>query len=51
LKEYLIRGHGGSEIYVMKMLVFWGVAPCSLVEKEQCFGGSYCFHLQGDRPQ
>jgi hypothetical protein len=29
------------------MLVFWVVKQCGLVGKYQCFGGTYCFHLQG----
>jgi hypothetical protein len=31
----------------MSMLVFWVVTPCGLVGSCQCFGGTYCFHLQG----
>jgi hypothetical protein len=30
------------------MAVFWVVAPCSLVEVYQRFGGPCCFHHQGD---
>jgi hypothetical protein len=32
----------------MKMAVFWVVAPCSLVEVYQRFGGPCCLHHQGD---
>jgi hypothetical protein len=28
---------------------FWGVTPCSMVEVHQCFWGTYCLHLQGQR--
>jgi hypothetical protein len=31
-----------------KMAVFWVVAPCSLVEAYQRFGGSCCLHHRGD---
>jgi hypothetical protein len=30
------------------MVVFWVVAPCSLVEVYQRFGGPCCLHHQGD---
>jgi hypothetical protein len=26
----------------MPMLLFWVVAPCGLVDRYQCFGGTYC---------
>jgi hypothetical protein len=32
----------------MKMAVFWVVAPCSLVEVYQCFGGPCCLHHHSD---
>jgi hypothetical protein len=32
----------------MKMAVFWNVAPCSLVDIDRRFRGTYCFHHQGD---
>jgi hypothetical protein len=33
---------------VVKMsMVFWVVTPCGLVGRYQCFGGTYCLHLQG----
>jgi hypothetical protein len=32
----------------MKMAVFWVVAPCSLVEVNQCFRGGCCLYHQGD---
>jgi hypothetical protein len=28
------------------MTVFWGDAPCSLVEIDRRFGGAYCVHHQ-----
>jgi hypothetical protein len=31
-----------------KMAVFWVVAPCSLVEVYQCFGGPCCLHRPDD---
>jgi hypothetical protein len=31
----------------MKMTVFWGVVPFSLVEIDQHFRGAYCLHDQG----
>jgi hypothetical protein len=34
----------------MKMVVFWVVAPCSLVNLYRRFRGSCCLHHQGDRP-
>jgi hypothetical protein len=30
----------------MKMTLFWDVAPCSLVEIDRHFGGTYCLHHQ-----
>jgi hypothetical protein len=32
----------------MKMVVFWDDSPCSLVEIDQRFRGSYCLHHQDD---
>jgi hypothetical protein len=32
----------------MKMVVFWDVAPCGLVELDWCFRGGYCLCHQGD---
>jgi hypothetical protein len=29
------------------MAVFWGVAPCSLVDIDRRFRRHYCFHYQG----
>jgi hypothetical protein len=34
---------------LMKMDVFWVVAPCSLVEVYRSFRGPCCRHHQGDR--
>jgi phage terminase large subunit-like protein len=28
------------------MTLFWNMMQCSLVEWEQCFGGTRCFHIQ-----
>jgi hypothetical protein len=30
----------------MRMAVFWDVAPCSLVEVDRRFRGTYCLHHQ-----
>jgi hypothetical protein len=30
------------------MTVFWDIAPCSFVEVNRRFGGTYCLHHQGD---
>jgi hypothetical protein len=32
----------------MKMTVFWDAAPCSLVEIDRRFRGTYCLHHRGD---
>jgi hypothetical protein len=32
----------------MKMRAFRDIVPCSFVEGDQCFRGTYCFHYQGD---
>jgi hypothetical protein len=32
---------------IMKMAVFWVVAPCRLVEVYRRFGGDCCLHYQG----
>jgi hypothetical protein len=32
----------------LKTVVFWGVAPSSLVETDWRFRGAYCLHHQGD---
>jgi hypothetical protein len=33
----------------IKMIMFWAVTPCGLVDRYQRFGGKYCLHLQGWR--
>jgi hypothetical protein len=33
----------------MKVAFFWDVAPCSLVDVGQRFGGNNCLHHQGGR--
>jgi hypothetical protein len=35
---------------MMKIFVFWDVAPCGLLEVYGSFRGVCCLHLQGDRP-
>jgi hypothetical protein len=33
------------------MTAFWDIAPYSLVEVDQRFGGAYCLHHQGEISQ
>jgi hypothetical protein len=33
---------------VVKISIFWDVAPCSIVEVDRRFRGAYCLHHQGD---
>jgi hypothetical protein len=33
----------------MKIIVFWDVAPCSLVEADRRFWGAHCLHHQDNR--
>jgi hypothetical protein len=35
----------------MYSCAFWGIAPCSLIELEQHFRGTYCLCHQGDVTQ
>jgi hypothetical protein len=35
-------------MYFFKMVVFWGLSPCSLVEVNRRFRCAYCLHDQGD---
>jgi hypothetical protein len=39
-----ISGSHGSD---MKVAVIWVVAPCSVVETDRRFRGSYCLYHQG----
>jgi hypothetical protein len=32
----------------MKIIAFWDITPCSLVEEDRRFEGTYCRHHQGD---
>jgi hypothetical protein len=32
----------------MKIAIFWDVAPCSLVDADRRFRGTYSLHYQGD---
>jgi hypothetical protein len=41
-------GFSSSRWRVWKLLVFWVVAPCRLVEVYQRFRRPYCLHHQGD---
>jgi hypothetical protein len=34
---------------VMKSTIFWDITPCSPLEVNRRFGGTYRFHLQGRR--
>jgi hypothetical protein len=36
-------------VYLMKMVAFWFVAPCSLLEVYRRFRSIYCHHHQGDK--
>jgi hypothetical protein len=29
-------------VTIIKMAVFWGVAPCILLDTDRCFRGAYC---------
>jgi hypothetical protein len=40
----------GSHGVEYEMIVFWDVAPCSLVEAYGSFRGSCCLHRQGTHP-
>jgi len=33
---------------MIQVVVFWVVMPCSVMVGYQCYGESYCFHLQGE---
>jgi hypothetical protein len=35
-----------SEAYVMKVALFWDIAPCTLVYIHHCFGGDCSLHHQ-----
>jgi hypothetical protein len=37
-----------KQMHIMKMAVFWVVAPCSLVEIDRRFRDAYCLHHQGN---
>jgi hypothetical protein len=32
---------------MMMMMIFWVVTQCRLVDRNQCFGETYCLQLQG----
>jgi hypothetical protein len=34
----------------IKMTVFFDVAPCSLVDTDQCYRGAYCLHIRVINP-
>jgi hypothetical protein len=38
----------GNKNVLVKITVFWDVAPCSLVEVYRRFRGTCCLHHQGD---
>jgi hypothetical protein len=44
-KNVTIKVLGG---WILKMAVFWVVAPCSMVEVYRHFRGPFCLHHQGD---
>jgi hypothetical protein len=33
---------------IVKVTVFWDAAPCSLVDNDRRFRGTYCLYYQGD---
>jgi hypothetical protein len=41
-----IKRHGKQNCYSLLMVVFWVVMPSGLIGGYQCFGGTYCIHLQ-----
>jgi hypothetical protein len=43
----IVRVHVLTEA-IMKMMAFWGIALCGLVEVNRRFRGAYCLHHQGD---
>jgi hypothetical protein len=47
-KEIGLEVNSEKTKYMLKMAVFWVVAPCSLVEVYQRFRGPCCLHHQGD---
>jgi len=32
---------------ILHILIFWVFMPCNIGGINQCFGGTYCLHLQG----
>jgi hypothetical protein len=47
LKFSIVKDHHEPTI-LLKIAVFWVVAPCSLVEVYKRFRGPCCLHHQGD---
>jgi hypothetical protein len=33
---------------IIKMVVFWDVAPCNIVHTDGRFRDAYCYHIHGD---
>jgi hypothetical protein len=46
--DYIFVGIIRITAILMKMAVFWIVAPCSLVKVCRCFGGACCLYYQDD---
>jgi hypothetical protein len=44
-----LKTKGVKNNIMLKMTVFWDVAPCSLVETDRRFRGVYRLHHQGDK--
>jgi hypothetical protein len=42
-KRYTFSGNK-KQFSEMKIVVFWDAEPCSLVDIDQCFRGTYCLH-------
>jgi hypothetical protein len=47
--EELHNLYSSPDIVTIKITMFWNVTPCSLIEVQRCFGGTYCSHLHGRR--
>jgi hypothetical protein len=50
IHEILYRNFHLASIYILKkwlkITVFWDEKPCSLIERDRCFGITRCFHFR-----
>jgi hypothetical protein len=46
---FILVGFDVLTSVTVKIIVLWDVMACSVLEVYQCFGGTYCLHLQGQR--